>query len=129
MAWRSTRKRRSQARSYRKRLAPRPRLAPVAFRGPLHPPDADHRCTVHGMCPNPTGARRPRARIDAEVERRHSGEDREHAIHWAEMTAPDALAFSINEADRDGGERRAAKHEKRRCCVLVHAHELAEDRR
>jgi len=66
-------------------------------------------------------------RIDAEMQRRYSGEDREYAIDRGEMTAPDALALSIDETDRDRGERRSAEHEERCRCVLVHAHELAED--
>src|SRR6185312_2382690 len=102
--------------------------AHVAFGGSRHPPDANHRRTVHRMRANPTRARRPRVRIDAEMQRRYPGEDREHAVYRAKMTAPDALAFSIDETDRDRGERRPAKHEERRRCVLVHAHDLAEDR-
>ena len=63
------------------------------------------------------------------MKRRHPREDREYAIYRAEMTAPDALALAIDEADEDGCERRAAEHEQRRRRILVHAYELPEDRR
>src|SRR6185437_8790195 len=90
---------------------------------------ANHRRTVHWLRANPARSRRPSIRIDAEMQRRCSREDREYAVHRTEMTAPDALALSIDETDRYRGQRRSSEHEERRRGVLIDAYELPEDRR